>query len=103
MDIVGCVVLASVSETRDQKKMGEFRAREPKSWGGAPEEEGTFWGHEWITHFRAGRTAETADSRKQLRVRNQPQSWLMSRRVGRDSRQVGFLSSLLQREPSNSA
>lgn len=40
VDVAGCVVLASVSETRDQRKMGELRTRKPKGW----EEKGAFLG-----------------------------------------------------------
>lgn len=32
VDVVGSVVLASVNETRDQRKMGKLKARKPKSW-----------------------------------------------------------------------
>lgn len=43
VDIVGCVILASVSETSDE--MGKLGDRKPKSW----EEKGTFLGI-WEDH-----------------------------------------------------
>lgn len=95
VDVVGCGVLTSVSETRDQRKMGELRAEEsgrcPRGERDLPEN------MRGSCMLELAVTAETLDLSSDKGF--EPQIWLTAGGSGLQACEFP----LLQREPSNSS